>query len=153
MTGRNNVRAYLEVNVLEVNGLKHNGGHAFEVSFISDTRRSVFIDGFGSWKTVGYSTRFDSHSPNLANQNIRISVFHERMLTEPKNVGGCVIPADLASSGEVLGWFPLQYKGTPRGAVKVSIKAVNLAPPAASATVPLDSATRKRILSQRLRPK
>jgi len=143
------LRPYLDVQVLEVSGLKHSGGHATEIDLLGELRRSVFIDGGGAWKPIAYSTRFGLHSGNFADHAIRVKVFHERFITEPKQVGECSIPLDLLSSGEVLGWFPLQYKCMPRGAVKVLIKAVNITSPAASATVPLDPSTRRRLLSQR----
>ena len=143
----------LAVSVHELSGLKHNGNHSVRITLCSDTRQSSFFDGYGSWKPIEFSAHFSliaGVSPNwLESLALKLEVIHERILTEDKVVGECVISLGTMRNGPMSGWFPLMYQGSSRGKVKLAIKASHMPSPAASATVPLDSDTRSQILLNR----
>lgn len=143
----------LQVNVHELSGLKHDGHHSVRLTLRTYIRQSAFIDGYGSWKPIEFSTRFKAMpSPSLSDPESRtllVSVIHQRLIEEDKVVGDCAIPLAPFPSGAISGWFPLVYKGSPRGMVKLSITATTISSPAASATVPIDPEIRKRILLER----
>ena len=136
----------IEVEVLELRDLKHNGGHKVEVTFLGKTSRSQFIDGYGSFKPIRFSTSFPlTETQALSSQfwelnNIYITVIHERLLTEDKIVGDSSVPikgardrSTIAGHGD---WIHLRYKGENRGSVKVRIIPNKDVPtPAISATV------------------
>jgi hypothetical protein len=135
----------IDVEILELRDLKHNGGHRVEVTFLGKTSKSQFIDGYGAFKPVRFFTSFPlTESQAIGTKfwelnKVYISVIHERMLMEDKLVGECAVSIsgarNRASSlhGE---WVHLRYKGENRGSIKVRIMANKDVPtPAISATV------------------
>ena len=135
-------RPALTVVVQEAQELKHDGNHFVEVTFQGRSTQSDFVDGYGSFKSIDYSTRFpissaDALSPQFWSSGmLYITVVHERMLTSNKVVGECAIAIGGARTGPINGWYPLRYKGQDRGALRVRISPNNVPSPAASATVP-----------------
>lgn len=130
----------LRVTVVELRDLKHNGGHSVEVGFHGPSSRSPFIDGYGAFKAAHFTSIFPlTNSQALSKDfwstsSVYIAVSHQRLITSDKIVGECAIPIASAREGEMTGWFPLKYKGTNRGFVKLEIYTKNVPRPALSAT-------------------
>jgi hypothetical protein len=130
----------LRVTVLELRDLKHNGGHSVEVGFQGESSRSPFIDGYGAFKSVQFSNIFPlTNSQALSREfwlknTLFLTITHQRLISSDKVVGECAIPITQAREAEMVGWFPLRYKGMTRGHVKLEIYTKNVPRPALSAT-------------------
>ena len=130
----------IRVTVLEVRDLKHNGGHSVEVSFQGQSSRSPFIDGYGAFKAIHFSNIFPLTNTQALSREfwststLYITITHQRLITADKVVGECSIPIASAREADMVGWFPLRYKGTNRGHVKLEIYTKNVPRPAISAT-------------------
>lgn len=130
----------LRVTVLELRDLKHNGGHSVEVNFQGQSSRSPFIDGYGAFKSIQFSNIFPLTNSQAisrdfwSNGTLFLTITHQRLITSDKIVGECAIPIAAAREADMVGWFPLRYKGTTRGHVKLEIFTKNVPRPALSAT-------------------
>ena len=140
MSGYNCEEPELSLKVLEVQGLKHDGAHAFDVSFMRQSRISRHIDGLGSFKRVNYSVTFRL-TPNRVLDDAfwdsvaHVSIYHERLLTSDKLVGECTIPIRLAKTAGISQWFGIRYKGEERGSLKLHLEFRNMPQRPASITV------------------
>jgi len=130
----------LRVTVLELRDLKHNGGHSVEVNFHGQLSRSPFVDGYGAFKAIHFSNIFPLSNSQAISRDfwststVYITITHQRLITSDKVVGECSIPIASAREGDMVGWFPLRYKGMNRGHVKLEIYTKNVPRPALSAT-------------------
>ena len=128
------------MTILELRDMKHDGSHSLIVRLGDSERRSDFIDGYGAFKVIKFTTNFPiTHSDSLnssfwSDRLLHVSVTHKRTFFNDKVVGCCAIPIVRARGAEYTAWYSLLHKGSPRGSVKVRIDSKSTTPPAASFT-------------------